>query len=366
MNTHRDSALLITRASSGSIVIEGALTATALWLVKESIGEVIKRMLKSSKLRKYFLKLLETYLPAKAAELAGRIQDKLSMSLKSYHPKITSTITEDNRAITITIVITPGMAASLPPTYGSIPSLLLSAGSIFCETLQDGSQDPDMVVIPPGSFEMGDIWGDGYEHEKPVHTVQICSPFAIGRYPVTFDEYDTFAQATGRQLPDDRGWGRGRRPVINVSWVDAVAYADWLTKQTGKCYRLPTEAEWEYAARCGGKDEKWAGTSSKEKLDDYAWYDKNSYGMSHPVGEKKPNGLGLYDMSGNIWEWCQDWYGNYSEETVTDPVGPDSGSYRVLRGCSWFGLGRFCRAVYRGWDSPVDRNDSIGFRLARG
>src|SRR5262249_18280775 len=142
-------------------------------------------------------------------------------------------------------------------------------GTVFRDKLKDGSQGPEMVVIPAGTFQMGD---NGHDSERPVHTVQINRPFAMGRYEVTFEEYDRFASATGFELPDDTGWGRGQRPVINVSWSDAVEYAKWLSAQTSKHYRLPTEAEWEFAARSGGKKERWAGTSREEELVEYAWY----------------------------------------------------------------------------------------------
>ncbi len=117
-----------------------------------------------------------------------------------------------------------------------------------------------MVWIPAGSFKMSDIQGSGYDDEKPVHRVSI-DRFAMGKYEVTFAEYDKFAEATGRTKPDDEGWGRGKRPVINVSWNDATAYAKWLSKQTSKNYRLPTEAEWEYAARAGTETKYWWGNN---------------------------------------------------------------------------------------------------------
>ena len=138
-----------------------------------------------------------------------------------------------------------------------------------------------------------------------------------------------------------------------------------LNQKTGKRHRLPTAAEWEYAARSGGKREKWAGTSSERDLADYAWYDKNSGQQTHPVGQKKPNGLGLYDMSGNVWEWCQDWYDKdyYRGGPKDNPNGPDSGNFRVLRGGSWPLNARSARPAYRFFGVPAGRYSNIGFRL---
>ncbi len=244
---------------------------------------------------------------------------------------------------------------------------VLEPGAVLRDTLQDGSQGPEMVVIPAGQFEMGDIWGDGYEDEKPAHAVHIHNPFALGRYPVTFDQYDLFAKNTGRDLTEDQGWGRGQRPVINVSWEDSVAYAEWLSQQTGKRYRLPSEAEWEYAARSGGKEEKWAGTSVEKNLGDYAWYWENSGEKTHPVGEKKPNGLGLYDMSGNVWEWVQDWWNEGYVGVPDDGSAWTSGDggLRVIRGGAWhYGPGSV-RSADRFGSTPGLRYGSVGFRLAQ-
>jgi len=128
---------------------------------------------------------------------------------------------------------------------------------------------------------------------------------------VTFEQYDRFCEETGRRKPDDRGWGRGRRPVINVSWNDAKAFAKWLSRKTGRTFRLPTEAEWEYACRSGGKKVKYA-TSTGRLSHDLANYDgtggRDRWKYISPVGSFAPNSLGLYDMSGNVWEWCEDWY----------------------------------------------------------
>ncbi|MCP3677944.1 MAG: formylglycine-generating enzyme family protein, partial [Deltaproteobacteria bacterium] len=132
---------------------------------------------------------------------------------------------------------------------------------VFRDRLKDGGEGQEMVVIQAGRFRRGDIQGGGGNYEKPVHEVVISKSFALGRYEVTFAEYDRFCEATGRAKPTDRGWGRGKRPVINVSWKDAKAYAEWLMEQTGKKYRLPTEAEWEYGARAGSKTKYWWGNA---------------------------------------------------------------------------------------------------------
>jgi formylglycine-generating enzyme required for sulfatase activity len=240
-------------------------------------------------------------------------------------------------------------------------------GTIFQDTLEDGSSGPEMVVIPAGSFHMGDIHGLGRDDEKPVHTVHIRNPFVLGRYHVTLDEYDKYARLTRRELPTDCGWGRGRRPVISVSWDDAVEYSKWLSTQTGKPYRLPTEAEWEYAARSGGKDEIWSGTSDEKQLVHYARFSKT---QTAPVGNRKPNGIGLYDMSGNVWEWVEDcWHENYNGAPIDGFAwlkdgGGDCGR-RVIRGGSWNFTPVYLRSSSRLWYLADLRDSFIGFRLAR-
>ena len=225
-----------------------------------------------------------------------------------------------------------------------------------------------MMILPGGRFRMGNIQGKGSKDERPVHEVEVDC-FAIGRYPVTFAEYDAFCEATGREKPKDEGWGRGQRPAINVSWQDAQDYCEWLSRETGQTYRLPTEAEWEYACRAGSESAYCFGDDEK-LLDEYAWYVKNSDRKTHPVGEKKANAWGLHDMHGNVWEWCADWFDNtyYAEcqkqGVVKNPQGPAMGSNRVLRGGSWiFRLVR-CRSVSRLDYPPGDRSRGFGFRLA--
>jgi sulfatase modifying factor 1 len=222
----------------------------------------------------------------------------------------------------------------------------------------------EFVFVKGGTFEMGDIFGDGLIDEKPIHTVTL-SDFYMSKYEVTFAQYDAFCDATGVGKPDDRGWGRSNRPVINVSWNDAVAFCEWLTQKAGARVRLPTEAEWEYAARSGGKREKWAGATGQNSLGDFAWYDSNSGNRTQPVGQKRPNGLGLYDMTGNAWEWCSDWYGFYSSGQQTNPPGPSSGIYRVTRGGSWFNSTGSLRCSTRSNNRPVDFYYNFGFRICR-
>ena len=144
-------------------------------------------------------------------------------------------------------------------TARKMSNLFYRLAKCFATASRSGGEGPEMVVIPAGSFHMGDVQGGGDKDEVPVRTVKIQKPFAVGRYEVTFEEYDQFAKAANRQLSSDEGWGRGRRPVINVSWQDAVEYAKWLSEQTGRRYRLPTEAEWEYAARGGKETVYWWG-----------------------------------------------------------------------------------------------------------
>ncbi|MCP4697234.1 MAG: formylglycine-generating enzyme family protein [Gammaproteobacteria bacterium] len=208
---------------------------------------------------------------------------------------------------------------------------------------------------------MGDenISGD----ERPVHEARLDS-FSVARYPVTFAEYDLFCEATGREKPEDQGWGREKRPAVNVSWADAAAYCEWLNEISGHGYRLLTEAEWEYVCRAGSKTAYFFGDDEKT-LGEYAWYSVNSEGKTHPVGEKKPNAWGLHELSGNVWEWVHDWYGKYPKDAQTNPKGPDTGADRVLRGGGWGSSPRFVRSAFRIRDDPGIRLVRVGFRLAR-
>ncbi len=216
----------------------------------------------------------------------------------------------------------------------------------------------EMISVPAGCFDMGcGDWTDScQDDEKPVHKVCL-STFEIGKFEVTQAQW---ALIMGFN-PSYFGRG-GRLPVEQVSWDDVQEFIQRLNAVSGQHYQLPTEAQWEYAARSGGKPEKYAGGDDLKQL---GWYGANSNGESHEIGGKSPNGLGLYDMSGNVWDWCSDWYGSYSEGTSRDPIGPASGMYRVLRGGSWSVSAGDCRSAYRNWSPPDIRIISFGFRLVR-
>ena len=213
-----------------------------------------------------------------------------------------------------------------------------------------------MVYVPAGEFIMGSDMG--YIDEKPAHKVYLDS-YYIDKYEVTFDKYDKFCEATGREKPSDKNGGRGNRPAINVSWKDAVTYAKWAGK------RLPTEAEWEKACRAGSTG-KWCFGDNESEVENYAWYRGNSDNKTHPVGEKKPNAWKIYDMYGNVWEWCSDWYdeGYYKNSPYKNPKGPDSGEGRAVRGGSWDDIAVVCRPAIRIKIMSDPGLINIGFRCA--
>jgi formylglycine-generating enzyme required for sulfatase activity len=239
---------------------------------------------------------------------------------------------------------------------------------IFCDRLKDNTFGPEMVWIFSGRFRMGNIQKNAYKDEKPAHRVSIKS-FAMGRYEVTFAEYDKFAKATGRKKPSDNGWGRGNHPVINIYWKDAAAYAVWLSQQTGKIYRLPTEAQWEYAARAGTNTDYWWGNSvGKNKANCDAcgsqWDDQSTA----PVGSFAANPFDLYDTVGNVCEWVADpWHPNYKGAPANGRVWKWGGdkSLRVIRGGAWVNDPESARATFRYGYSSSNRLNYVGFRISR-
>jgi formylglycine-generating enzyme required for sulfatase activity len=227
------------------------------------------------------------------------------------------------------------------------------------EWFKDLDVGPEMVVVPAGEFTMG---SNDYDSEKPPHKVSIKAPLAVGRFAVTFAEWDA---AGLEHEPGDEGWGRGRRPVINVSCRHATAYVRWLSQRTGKAYRLLSEAEWEYACRAGTTTRYAFGDSITHQQAQFAERELGGAEQTAEVGTFAPNAWGLYDMHGNVWEWCQDnWHENYQGAPQDGSVWAGGNvSLRVLRGGSDYV--DYLRSAYRFWSVPAYRDSGIGFRVAR-
>lgn len=274
----------------------------------------------------------------------------------------------------------------------------------FTETCCD--VNIDFVFVKGGTFEMGSENGDS--DEKPVHNVTV-DDFYMSKYEITVGQFAKFVKSTGYKTEaEKRGWswvlkdGKWKHangvswkadpqrdksdgtskedfPVTHISWSDANEFCKWLSEKTHLTYRLATEAEWEYAAGGGQKSvfkndtdstsviklSKYSGTNSEKNLESYAWYQQNSKSKSHPVGKKKPNELGLYDMTGNVWEWCADWYkaDYYDESPTINPKCTETGAYRVIKGGSWFEDAYGCRNSNRGRSLPDPTVSNIGFRI---
>jgi formylglycine-generating enzyme required for sulfatase activity len=216
----------------------------------------------------------------------------------------------------------------------------------------------EFILIPAGSFMMGDVFDGAYDDESPVHRVKISRPFYLGKYAVTQEQW---VAVTGKNPSVIK---ERKHPVETVSWDEVQTFIQRLNEPEGtNRYRLPTEAEWEYAVRAGTTSAYSFGDNANQ-LEHYAWYEDNSNKQTHPVGQKQPNPWGLYDMHGNVWEWVQDWYGEYSQSAVTDPTGPSGGDGRVLRGGSWSSNARYLRSANRSNYAPDNRYECLGFRLA--
>ncbi len=246
------------------------------------------------------------------------------------------------------------LSASPQSQYGTFASKTVNiVSSSRIKSYVEPATGTKMIYIEGGNFLMG----SNNEYESPIHSVTVDS-FYIGKYAVTNREYKKY------DFEHKGTWSDGNYPVESVSWNDAMAYCQWLSEKSGKNYRLPTEAEWEYACRAGTTTDYYWGD---EINGNYCWYEDNSGGTIHPVGKKRPNAWGLYDMSGNVWEWCSDWYEEnyYSSSLLNNPTGPASGLNRVIRGGSW-GLDEDAigfRSAERNYHSPDDCNYTVGFRI---
>ena len=264
------------------------------------------------------------------------------------------------RALILSIVLLFGSSA-----LGQQPKEIANStdSEIVLESITN-SIGMKLVLIPAGTFTMGSPVGEvGRNHpfETP-HEVTLTTSYYLGVYEVTQDQYEKVMGA------NPSGFKGAKNPVENVSWEDAVSFCKKLSempeeKAAGREYRLPTEAEREYACRAGSTTAYSFGEAASS-LGDYAWFAQNAQNKTHPVGEKKPNAWGLYDMHGNVWEYCQDWYAAYPPDASTDPQGPNGGSYRVNRGGSWLNGAANCRTANRYTYVPSYRSSNNGFRLA--
>ncbi|MCY2926915.1 MAG: formylglycine-generating enzyme family protein [Planctomycetota bacterium] len=220
-----------------------------------------------------------------------------------------------------------------------------------------------VVLVPAGKFLMGSPEGekDRNPDEGPQHEVTLSKPFYVGVCEVTQLQYQA---VMGKNPAESKSHDV---PVVSVSWNDAAEFCVKASAKTGKAVSLPTEAQWEYACRAGGKTRFCCGDDNGgEAMCEYAWCARNTGGVTRPGGQKKPNAWGLYDMHGNVWEWCSDWYAPYAGVAAVDPKGPDSGTHRVLRGGSWDSDPPECRSASRLWILPADRSVGYGFRIAVG
>jgi len=275
------------------------------------------------------------------------------IEIRKNKPRSSLTRYYSHRAKLCAIVKSDDVAISDNETTPN--ALSVAAGDNIVKDTKTGME---FVYVPAGKFMMGDIFGDGFGNERPVYEV-VLDGFYIGKYPVTQGEWEAVMGDNPSSFKKGDDY-----PVEAVSWDNVQGFINALIYKKNKDryrFRLPTEAEWEYAARSGGKKEKYAGSDDVNAV---AWYDENSGGTTHPVGKKLPNGLGIFDMSGNVWEWCQDWFGDYPSSSVTDPKGPSSGSLRVLRGGSWNFIARDCRSANRYGGTPGPQYYHLGFRLA--
>lgn len=307
----------------------------------------------------------------------------------------------------ILLVFVAGAAGSTAPPASqktTAPAAKKEGKGEAPKEMKDAATGMEFIFVKGGCYQMGDTSGDGYFSEKPVHEVCL-DDFYMGKYDVTVGQFRKFVDETGYRTEAEKSDGcLGRagnkweqsssfnwknvgfeqdenHPVVCVTWDDAKAYTEWLGRKSGKKYRLPTEAEWEYAARAGTKGRNYWGDKPADackyaNVGDLSLKRQFSNAMVHecddgyvftsPVGKFQPNGYGLYDMMGNVWQWVADWYGPryYSQSPRNNPAGPSNGQYRVLRGGSWNYGSQSVRASYRGRNERKIRNSDIGFRVA--
>jgi len=348
----------------GSLRTRG-MVLEARSLLKSDVEGAVDRMLEASLFDRSFVEaaLREPEFAVVKAGLVGKYRDRFDQALvrQGWEEALaiagTAEVIDPSSATWVSeavgrvppaalAALPPAALAALPPAaLAKIPPLRNSIGV-------------ELKLLPGGGFTMGQAGG---ESDETPHQVTLTKPVYIGVYEVTNAQWKRVMGS----VPSH--WQDADRPVEQVSWEDAVEFCRKLSalpaeRQAGRVYRLPTEAEWEYACRAG-TDTKYSFGDDESRLDEYGWYDGNSGNQTHPVGKKKPNGWGLFDMHGNVWEWCSDLYGEYPKGAVTDPQGPSGASARVFRGGSWLSTARYCRSANRSGSGPSFR-PSLGFRLA--
>ena len=256
-----------------------------------------------------------------------------------------------------------GLATTRTLQSKAVIKLLIFIFAFVQITWVQGQTEPETIRVEGGTFKMGD--DNGEKDEKPTHSVTIRS-FNLARTETTVGQWREFCAVTARRMPEVPWFGQKEtQPIVNVSWDDAVAYCHWLSSKTDKHYRLPTEAEWEFAAR-GGTKSKGYPYSGGTAPDSVSWFSGKTVGPMH-VATKLPNELGFYDMTGNVWEWCSDFYdaGYYGVSDKENPTGPAQGKFYSIRGGAWDIGAKNCRITYRNALAPSSRNHNKGFRVAR-
>jgi len=319
----------------------------------KSAAETLGRRAESSETAQAEAKRLAELLAA--AETARDAASAKAEDLAKQVAALVGKVSELTTVAAITKKVTDAVKTTQAPLPMST-SALFAPGTVFRDCYDDdpvrNRACPEMVVIPAGSFTMGS--SDGADDEKPPHKVTIAKPFAVGKFEVTFAEWEACVSGGGcrsNRAPKDSSWGKERRPVINVNWTDAQEYVTWLSKKTGNTYRLLSEAEWEYAARAGTTTTySWGDGIGKGNANCAGCGSEWDNKQTAPVGSFKPNAFGLYDIHGNVWEWCEDAYGS---------------SDRLLRGGSWFNAPDDLRSAKSSIGLLDLRSDVIGFRLAR-
>lgn len=243
--------------------------------------------------------------------------------------------------------------------------LLVLFSMLACTTYTTAQNFPEMIKIDGGAFQMGDNHYIGFDDEMPLHTVFV-NTYEIGKTEVTVAQWRYYCKQNNLEMPPPPDWGwHDDHPITNILWKEAVAYCKWLSNTKKEAYRLPTEAEWEYAAK-GGVKVKGYKYSGSQWIDTVAWYSGNSNKTTHPVARKMPNELGIYDMTGNAWEWCLDVVARvYSVRSATNPLEKNESANRVVKGGAFIYNNSVCRTAYRFETSIADRRIEIGLRVVK-